>query len=174
MKLPIHLVATLLLAGTLPAQQGPTVQQLQEEIQALKQRVTALELRLAKHETKAEPPRPAPAPLSSASAPSGGILGNLKSGSNNLLADLRSGFHSTSKPADGKWTDPENWLKVQKGMARQQVEQVLGKPEAVKSSIKMRVDDYWLYIGKFPSGKTLQGRVRFYKDKVTSLENPKF
>lgn len=165
-------------ATTISAQPNPTVQQLQNQVDALKQRVAALELRLAKLEARPEPPRPPTAPLVRSAAPqtekSGNILGNLKSGSNTLLDDLRNGFNSTSKPAAGPWTDPENWLKIQKGMARAQVEQILGQAGAVKSSIKLRVDDYWLYIGKLPSGDTLQGRVRFYKDKVTSWEHPKF
>ena len=173
-------LASLLLATvTLSAQQGPTIQLLQEEVNALKQRVAALELRLAKLEARPEPPRPSTTPLASArhepgSENSKGILGSLKNSGNTILDDLRNGFSSTSKPAQGPWTEPGNWDKIQKGMARGQVEQLLGKPYAQKSSIKMRVDDYWLYIGILPNGDKLQGRVRFYKDKVSSFDLPKF
>ena len=169
----------LIACATLSAQQAPTTKSLMEEVSALKQRVAALELRLAKLEARPEPPRPPSEPLAfdrpkSPSENTKGIIGNIKSSSNSLIEELRNGFSSTNRPAQGAWTKPENWHKIQKGMASGQVEQVLGKPYAQKKSIKLRVDNYWLYIGKLPSGNTLQGRVRFYKGKVSSFEIPKF
>ena len=169
----------LIACATLSAQQTPTTKSFMEEVSALKQRVTALELRLAKLEARPEPPRPPSEPLAfdrpkSPSENTKGIIGNIKSSSNSLIEELRNGFSSTNRPAQGAWTKPENWLKIHKGMASGQVEQVLGKPYAQKKSIKLRVDNYWLYIGKLPSGNTLQGRVRFYKGKVSSFDIPKF
>ena len=169
----------LIACATLSAQQAPTTKSLMEEVSALKQRVAALELRLAKLEARPEPPRPPSEPLAfdrpkSSSENTKGIIGNIKSSGNSLIEDLRNGFSSTNRPAQGPWTKPENWLKIQKGMVSGQVEQVLGKPYAQKKSIKLRVDNYWLYIGKLPSGNTLQGRVRFYKGKVSSFDIPKF
>ncbi|MBT4223197.1 MAG: hypothetical protein HOD72_01895 [Opitutae bacterium] len=181
MKISIVFTVTLMLAKTLLAEQGNNIQQLHDEIHALKQRVAALELRLAKQQIKlietvshADPGRPINSTIPNAPQKKGGILGNIKSSRNNLMEDLRNGFHSTNKPAEGKWTNSSNWIKIQKGMQRQQVEGFLGKAAAVKKSIKLKVDDYWLYIGKVPNGDTLQGRVRFYKGKVTSWEAPKF
>ena len=173
------LLSGLIACATLSAQQAPTTKSLMEEVSALKQRVAALELRLAKLEARPEPPRPPSEPLAfdrseTPSQKTNGIIGNIKSSSNSLIEDLRNGFSSTNRQAQGPWTKPENWLKIQKGMASGQVEQVLGKPYAQKKSIKLRVDNYWLYIGKLPSGNTLQGRVRFYKDKVSSFDIPKF
>ena len=169
----------LIACATLSAQQAPTTKSFMEEVSALKQRVAALELRLAKLETRPEPPRPPSEPLAfdrpkSPSDNTKGFIGNIKSSGNSLIEELRNGFSSTNRPAQGAWTKPENWLKIQKGMASGQVEQVLGKPYAQKKSIKLRVDNYWLYIGKLPSGNTLQGRVRFYKGKVSSFDIPKF
>ena len=169
----------LIACATLSAQQAKTTKSLMEEVSALKQRVAALELRLAKLEARPEPPRPPSEPLAfdrpkSPSENTKGIIGNIKSSSNSLIEELRNGFSSTNRPAQGAWTKPENWLKIQKGMASGQVEQVLGKPYAQKKSIKLRVDNYWLYIGKLPSGNTLQGRVRFYKGKVSSFDIPNF
>ena len=169
----------LIACATLSAQQALTTKSLMEEVSALKQRVAALELRLAKLEARPEPPRPSSEPLAfdrpnSSSENTKGIIGNIKSSGNSLIEELRNGFSSTNRPAQGAWTKPENWLKIQKGMASGQVEQVLGKPYAQKKSIKLRVDNYWLYIGKLPSGNTLQGRVRFYKGKVSSFDIPKF
>ena len=169
----------LIACATLSAQQAPTTKSFMEEVSALKQRVAALELRLAKLEARPEPPRPPSESLAfdrpkSPSENTKGIIGNIKSSSNSLIEELRNGFSSTNRPAQGAWTKPENWLKIQKGMASGQVEQVLGKPYAQKKSIKLRVDNYWLYIGKLPSGNTLQGRVRFYKGKVSSFDIPKF
>ena len=172
-------LGVLIACATLSAQQAPTTKSLLEEVSALKQRVAALELRLAKLEARPEPPRPPSDPLAfdrpkSSSENTKGIIGNIKSSGNSLIEDLRNGFSSTNRPAQGAWTKPENWLKIQKGMASGQVEQVLGKPYAQKKSIKLRVDNYWLYIGKLPSGNNLQGRVRFYKGKVSSVDIPKF
>ena len=172
-------LGVLIACTSLSAQQAPTTKSLMEEVSALKQRVAALELRLAKLEARPEPPRPPSEPLAfdrpkSPSENTKGIIGNIKSSGNSLIEELRNGFSSTNRPAQGAWTKPENWLKVQKGMASAQVEQVLGKPYALKKSIKLRVDNYWLYIGKLPSGSILQGRVRFYKGKVSSFDIPKF
>ena len=172
-------LGVLIACATLSAQQAPTTKSFMEEVSALKQRVAALELRLAKLEARPEPPRPPSEPLAfdrpkSPSENTKGIIGNIKSSGNSLIEELRNGFSSTNRPAQGAWTKPENWLKIQKGMASGQVEQVLGKPHAEKKSIKLRVDNYWLYIGKLPSGNTLQGRVRFYKGKVSSFDIPKF
>ena len=172
-------IVGLIACATLSAQQAPTTKSFMEEVSALKQRVAALELRLAKLEARPEPPRPPSEPLAfdrpkSPSENTKGIIGNIKSSGNSLIEDLRNGFSSTNRPAQGAWTKPENWLKIQNGMASGQVEQVLGKPYAQKKSIKLRVDNYWLYIGKLPSGNTLQGRVRFYKGKVSSVDIPKF
>jgi hypothetical protein len=181
MKISIIFAAILFLAITLLAEEGNNIQQLHDEIHALKQRVAALELRLAEQQTKlikavshAEPARPINSPVQNTKTIKGGILGNIKSSGNNLMEDLRNGFHSTSKSAEGKWTNSGNWIKIQKGMHRQQVEDLLGKAAAVKKSIKLKVDDYWLYIGKTPNGNTLQGRVRFYKGRATSWETPRF
>ena len=172
-------IVGLIACATLSAQEAPTTKSFIEEVSALKQRVAALELRLAKLEARPEPPRPPSEPLAfdrprSPSENTKGIIGNIKSSGNSLIEDLRNGFSSTNRPAQGAWTKPENWLKVQKGMASAQVEQVLGKPYALKKSIKLRVDNYWLYIGKLPSGSILEGRVRFYKGKVSSFDIPKF
>ncbi len=165
----------MLFAGTAFAQQDITFKDLRDEIHSLKQRVAALELRLAEKEVaalanpKTEPPRP------TAIAPQKqNLVGNIKKGSGSFLSGLRNGFTTTSQPAQGLWTQPENWRKIQNGMTPSQVEILLGKASAVKDSIKLRVDKYWLYIGKRPNGQTLQGRVRFFKDKVTSWDHPKF
>ncbi|MEK9985773.1 MAG: hypothetical protein VW879_13630, partial [Opitutae bacterium] len=129
----------LIACATLSAQQAPTTKSLMEEVSALKQRVAALELRLAKLEARPEPPRPPSEPLAfdrhkSPSENTKGIIGNIKSSGSSLIEDLRNGFSSTNRPAQGPWTKPENWLKIQKGMASSQIEQIIGKPYAVKTS----------------------------------------
>ena len=169
----------LIACATLSAQQTPTTKSFMEEVSALKQRVTALELRLAKLEARPEPPRPPSEPLAfdrpkSSSENTKGIIGNIKSSGNSLIEDLRNGFSSTNRPAQGALTKTRKLAQDSEGYGSGQVEQVLGKPYALKKSIKLRVDNYWLYIGKLPSGNTLQGRVRFYKGKVSSFDIPKF
>jgi outer membrane protein assembly factor BamE (lipoprotein component of BamABCDE complex) len=46
-----------------------------------------------------------------------------------VLFATAKNFKKSTKPE--KWTFPENWNKLEKGMTQQQVEQILGKPKQI-------------------------------------------
>ena len=91
----------LIACATLSAP-SPTTKSLMEEVSALKQRVAALELR---HKQAVLNPHPPSEPLAfdhpSSSENTKGIIGNIKSSGNSLIEDLRNGFSSTNRPAQG-------------------------------------------------------------------------
>lgn len=179
------LILLALLPFTLTAQQAN--QSVQQQLEALRTRIAALEIRVAKQEATIrrlqlqEPPRsttvtsgvPTEAPRSSSSRTSK-VIGGVKTTGLSIMDQLRSGLSYTKLPAEGPWTRPENWHSLQKGMSVQDVQRILGSPLFTKDSTRPRADYYWQYAGRIENGEQLAGRVRFYKDKLTTWELPKF
>jgi hypothetical protein len=177
----------VLLPLSLPAQQQPP--SVQQQIDALKARITALEIRVAEQEAiirkfqLQEPPRTTQS-YSSVEAPgsgstqrtksSSGVIGGMKTTGLSLVDQLRSGMSYTKLPAEGPWTHPENWHSLQKGMDTADVLKLLGNPLFTKDSTRPRADLYWQYAGRLANGEQLAGRVRFYKDKLTTWDLPNF
>lgn len=176
----------ILLAGlplALSAQQNNA--SVQEQLEALRTRIAALEIRVAEQEATIrklrlqEPPRATSTPAyTQAEAPksskTSNVIGGVKTTGLSLMDQLRSGLTYTKLPAEGPWTRPENWQSLKKGMTPQDIQKLLGPPLFTKDSIRPRADYYWQYAGKLPNGEQMTGRVRFYKDKLTSWELPKF
>jgi hypothetical protein len=176
----------ILLAGfplAISAQQNNV--SVQQQIEALSARVAALELRVAEQEAiirklqLKEPPRATITPAYSQteaprSSKTSKVVGGVKTTGLSIMDQLRSGLSYTKLPADGPWTRPENWQSLKKGMTVQDVQRLLGSPLFTKDSIRPRADYYWQYAGKLPNGEQMEGRVRFYKDKLTTWDLPKF
>jgi hypothetical protein len=173
MKRLVAFSVALLSTSALFAHEDPAAKELRAEINALKQRVAALEKLLAADKPAAEPKQPkavaTPAPKVSSSdktpAPVKSSPIKAENDGGNVLVPSR-------KAAVGKWVQLENWRLIKKGMTPKQIEALFGKPYKVQPSFLRGVDEYWLYFGKLTSGNTSQGRVRFYKGKVTSWETP--
>ncbi len=177
MKPLVAFSTALLSTGVLFAQKDPATQELRAEIQALEQRVTALEQLLATDKSAAEPkqPQPAPVPLPEAAAivsTPDKAVDEGKSRSSTVLKGIGNIIAPARKPVAGKWTQLQNWRGIRKGMTSQQVETLLGKPYKAKPSFLKYVDEYWLYLGQNASGENLEGKVRFYKGEVTNWESP--
>jgi len=179
------LLLTLCLPGLLSAQQQNG--DMQKQINDLRTRIAALEARVAQQETiirsmrLIEPPtsRLATSVTVQPSAPaaqnqSGTIVGGVKTTGMSVLDRLRSGITYTKLPATGKWTELANWKSLNKGMGATDVMKILGNPLFTKDSIRPRADEYWQYAGRLANGEQLAGRVRFYKGKLTTWDEPKF
>ena len=174
MKSFVAFSAALLSTSALFAQEDPATKELRAEIQALKQRVTALEKIIAANQIANEVKQAQPAPSPGANEPSatGKILSGVKAGAGSVLSAAGNVIVPPRTVSVGKWTQLDNWRAISKGMTPRQIETLLGRPYKAQTSFNKRVDEYWLYRGRLPSGESVEGRVRFYKGKVTDWKIP--
>ena len=76
-----------------------------------------------------------------------------------------------SKPIAAPWHNPQAWAKVEEGMSRAQVEEILGKPTSVDAVIDYQTLNYK---GDTPGGALLAGTVKLTDDRVTAVSPPDF
>jgi len=74
------------------------------------------------------------------------------------------------KPLAAPWHNPQSWARVQEGMSRGQVEEILGKPTSVDAVIDYQTLNYK---GETPGG-VLSGSVKLTDDRVTAVTPPDF
>lgn len=74
------------------------------------------------------------------------------------------------KPLAAPWHNPQTWVRVQEGMSRSQVEEILGKPTSVDAVI----DYQTLHYKGEASGGALTGSVKLTDDRVTDVNPPEF
>lgn len=71
------------------------------------------------------------------------------------------------------WMDSSLWDKLQKGMSEDEVIGVLGEPILEDPSLHKRIDKVYTYRGRRPmTGELVLGKVKFYRNKVISIEAP--
>ncbi len=71
------------------------------------------------------------------------------------------------------WMDTEIWSKVKKGMSEEEVVDILGEPTLEDPSLYKRIDKVHTYRGRRPmTGELVFGKVKFYRNKVVSIETP--
>jgi len=172
MKSFVAFSAALLSTSALFAQEDPATKELRAEIQALKARVTALEKIIAANQAATETKQVQPSPGANAPSATGKILSGVKAGAGSVLSGVGNVIVPSRTVSVGKWTQLDNWRAIGKGMTPRQIETLLGRPYKAQPSFNKRVDEYWLYRGRLSSGESVEGRVRFYKGKVTDWKIP--
>lgn len=75
------------------------------------------------------------------------------------------------KPLSAPWQNPLAWTRVQVGISRSQVEELLGKPTSVDAVIDYQTLNYK---GDVPGGRVLTGSVKLTDDRVTTVSPPVF
>ena len=75
------------------------------------------------------------------------------------------------KPLAAPWNNPQAWARVEEGMSRAQVEEILGKPTSVDAVIDYQTLNYK---GAAPGGGILTGSVKLTDDRVTAVTPPDF
>ena len=75
------------------------------------------------------------------------------------------------KPVAAPWRDPQAWARVEEGMSRAQVEDILGKPTSVDAVIDYQTLNYK---GDTPGGGVLTGSVKLTDDRVAAVSPPDF
>ena len=71
------------------------------------------------------------------------------------------------------WMDAQKWAQIKKGMPVDSVLQILGEPNLNEPSLHKRIDYVFTYEGRrVATKKRVEGKVRFYKDRVANIEIP--
>jgi uncharacterized coiled-coil protein SlyX len=71
------------------------------------------------------------------------------------------------------WQNPDLWTGLHLGMTMDAVLAILGEPDHRLASLNKRVD--WVMTYQHPRVKSeLKGVLKFYKDRLTSIEEPEF
>lgn len=75
------------------------------------------------------------------------------------------------KPIAAPWHNPQTWARVEEGMSRAQVEDILGTPTSVDAVIDYQTLNYK---GETRAGSVLTGTVKLTDDRVTAVSPPDF
>ncbi len=75
------------------------------------------------------------------------------------------------KPIASPWHNPQTWARVEEGMSRAQVEDILGTPTSVDAVIDYQTLNYK---GETRAGSVLTGSVKLTDDRVTAVSPPDF
>ena len=75
------------------------------------------------------------------------------------------------KPLTAKWMNPLAWARIQEGLSRAQVEEILGKLATVESVIDYQT---LIYKGDASSASGLAGSVKLTDDRVSQVIPPAF
>lgn len=135
--------------------------QVLEELAALRQQVDSLEQRLEAIES--EPAAAAPAATAE------------KGERRNFFDAMRIELKKAEVRASGEWTKPQTWQSLEKGMDEEEVIALLGEPTDRKFSVRKDTDEIFHYRGDLDgTGELIEGEVRIYKGKVRRFVVPDF
>lgn len=139
--------------------------QILEELTALRQQVDALEQRLDNLEAQGIVPNTIPSSAASAE----------KEEKKNWFDAMRVELKKAEVRASGAWTVAATWDSLEKGMEEEDVITLLGEPTTRKFSVRKDTDEIFYYRGDLEgTGEQLEGEVRIYKGKVRRFVVPDF
>jgi SmpA / OmlA family len=75
------------------------------------------------------------------------------------------------KPSPAPWQNPLAWARIQEGMSRAQVEEILGKPTSVDAVIDYQTLNYK---SETAGGVVLTGSIKLTDDRVAAVTPPDF
>ena len=74
-----------------------------------------------------------------------------------------------------RWTQPEKWATIRRGMSEERVVEILGAPPRSVKSLKPRVDKVIYYETSLRDrGHSLRGKISFKNGKVIATTKPNF
>lgn len=133
-----------------------------EEREEREERIAELEARLAKAEQDATTVKQEREGLSTVDDKS-------------LLVDRSDTKLSNRAWNNPKWMEPAQWAKIQPGLSKTQVIELLGEPPRSVQSLKPRIDEVFYYQTGLQTGNdSLLGKVSFRKEKVVLIRKPDF
>ena len=114
---------------------------------------------------------PAPKPVEAPAAPQEMAQRSIQSAPSTSTLDVLSG----SAWRDLRWTRPEQWDGIKKGLKAEQVVELLGYPPRSLDSLKPRIDKvYWYETSIRDRSSHMRGKISFRKGRVVSFEKPDF
>ncbi len=163
-KVPLLIVTLALTAHPLRA--TDKIDQVLNELQALRQQVETLEARVAT--------------LESANANAVAALENSSSKieprqRKSLFDNMRIELKKAEVRASGAWTSSNAWQAIQKDLTVDEVIAALGEPTDRKFSVRRDTDEIFYYRGDLEgTGEPIEGEIRIYKGKVRRFTLPDF
>ncbi len=92
----------------------------------------------------------------------------------NIVENVISLIQSREESVTYPWMDITKWAKIEKGMPVESVLAILGKPYTNEPSLRKRIDYVFTYSGRrIATNDKIEGVIRFYKNKVASVDDPK-
>ena len=173
MKRAVSLLSILMLSSASFAAdvEQATLGQVLAEIKSLNEKVSALEVRLAKYEEVSEVPNVVSQAAVAYAASNPPPEGDKNKWYENLRIELRK----AEVRASGDWVNPDAWDKLALKMKPEEVVAILGEPMDKKFSIRKDTDEVLIYRGDLDGqGNTVKGEVRIYKGKVNKILVPDF
>ncbi len=141
-----------------------TLENVLEELQALRAQVSALEARIESLESSG---------IAAAITASESKIDSEER--RNWFEKMRLELKKADAKAIGGWTKPENWTRISVGQKLEEVVEILGKPTKRKFSVKKKTDEILIYEGDLSgNGALIEGTIRIYKGKVNDIEAPRF
>ena len=175
----IHLLAFLVIAGGLSAQDAVTNADLARKLDLILNKVDSLEKRVsslegAKNRPKVVPKTPvATKPAPTRTAPAQPAIPQDPGEKKSFFEKIRRELKSDEVRASGPWTDPKTWGQVRANMTEFEVRRTLGNPSKIKNSINPRIDRVYRYEGDLDAdGVVEKGVINFQRGRVTSFESP--
>ena len=163
-----HLIYSLFASALLFSQSTSAQEVSRAEFEALLKRVQMLEQKLVEaqsvsvDEIAAETAIRNTATTSDATAEKSGII-------DRVISVMQSREENVSYP----WMDAQKWAQIKQGMPVEAVLEILGKPTLNEPSLHKRIDYVFTYEGRrVATKKRVEGKVRFYKDRVANIELP--
>lgn len=148
-----------------------TLDQILAEIKSLNEKVSALEVRLAKYEEVADVSNAIPQAAVAYAAANPPPKGEKDKWYENLRIELRK----ADVRASGNWVNPDSWDQLALKMKPDEVVAILGEPMDKKFSIRKDTDEIYIYQGDLDGqGNNVKGEVRIYKGKVSKILAPSF
>ena len=147
------------------AQEEASLDDILEELRALRAQVSSLEERIVSLESK-----------KATETISITALEEQESEEKRRWIDrIRRELKRADVQATGGWTKPENWNRISVGQKADEAIEILGEPAKRKFSLKKRTDEIFIYEGDLSGNGTLiEGTLRIYKGKITDVEAPQF
>lgn len=160
---PLAFLALLLLPVSVFA--DDRLDQVLEELAALRQQVSELEARLETIEAQGIAPKVIQTQAESAEKDDG----------KKWFDAMRVELKKAEVRASGPWTVAATWDSLEKGMKEESVVELLGEPTTRKFSVRKDTDEIFYYRGDLDgSGELIEGEVRIYKGKVRRFVVPDF
>lgn len=164
-KIPHALCLASIFISSQTLRADEKLDQILDEVQALREQITTLETRVKTLETEN-------AAAVAALEPNTDIKPRQRK---NLFDSMRIELQKAEVRASGPWVSPDTWTSIETGLKVDEIISVLGEPTVRKFSVRRDTDEILIYRGDLEgTGEPIVGEIRIYKGKVRRFTLPDF